>query len=901
MTDRYKNTDLWRNAFESGPQAPFSRARQRLGVAFESFRAKADLLAREIPKDVQQLTDHSIDHMDDLWEMADIILDGRVELNAAEAFIFGGAVLLHDLANTVAAFPRGLEDLYGKEWDDLVHAAYSKKFDRRPTAEECRRPHESVYPDILLTRLRQTHARQAEALAIQGFYRQDGTEGRVHLLDDEALRQDLGVLIGRIAHSHHWSIQEVVQKFKRNPGTSPVLPREWSIDALKVAFLLRAADAAHLDRRRTPGVTHAVRRFSAASKNHWTFQDLLLRPELHHEQLQFTSRRPFTYEEREAWWLCHDTLRMVDQELRGIDEILRIERPYRFPARSVAGVGSPEGLAGFIHAKDWEPVEVRVRISDVVGVVERFGGANLYGDDPLFPLRELIANAADAIRARRALRTQRDSGRITIRLGQDNQQWWLEVEDEGIGMSESVLRGPLLDFGMSYWNSELAMKERPGLRSSDFEPTGKFGIGFFSVFMLGDKVRVTTRVFDDPRSSGRVLEVSHGDGSHPFIRRLEPGHHPEIVPDGGTCVRIWLKTPIQEGLLKGFLRVSQTTPDGLMDALSQAVSYVAPTLDVSIDCAVLLDSPKKRSTVDANDWETLPFDALLKRLTAPEIMREPSFPIGSPQEIRREGRLIARIQLDANERGFQGLGHISVRGLSTLNPVGHFHGIMLGDKPNLSRTDASPLPSKDEIRSFIGTYPLHEKDWIKMNWEQRLCMAHLFLTYELKPAQVPCFILDSKYRTLDEVERWLEEVQPGHSIRLVYDGDFELHDTKFTSPEDKVPLGDFLNRWRQPVDLVAAGQPLYSFNTGLLQKHSPHAAGQTVELGPNDRIFVTPLAALVLESAARVWNADATRLARRGRAAQRLIGKMRGFPMYADLIILTRPGQAKRKARRTKQ
>src|SRR5262249_44941631 len=72
-------------------------------------------------------------------------------------------------------------------------------------------------------------------------------------------------------------------------------------------------------------------------------------------------------------------------------------------------------------------------------------------------------------------------------------RWYIEVRDNGIGMSEALLVGPLLDFGTSYWNSPLMSREHPGLASSGFEPQGQYGIGFFSVFMWGGEVKVVTR------------------------------------------------------------------------------------------------------------------------------------------------------------------------------------------------------------------------------------------------------------------------------------------------------------------------------------------------------------------------------------------------------------------------
>ena len=78
----------------------------------------------------------------------------------------------------------------------------------------------------------------------------------------------------------------------------------------------------------------------------------------------------------------------------------------------------------------------------------------------------------------------------------DGDDWWLHVTDTGIGMSRHVLTNVLLDFGNSLWRSDLLRDELPGLARSGFDAVGQFGIGFYSVFMLGSQVRVTTRRFE---------------------------------------------------------------------------------------------------------------------------------------------------------------------------------------------------------------------------------------------------------------------------------------------------------------------------------------------------------------------------------------------------------------------
>ena len=64
---------------------------------------------------------------------------------------------------------------------------------------------------------------------------------------------------------------------------------------------------------------------------------------------------------------------------------------------------SPRQLEKHIRTTGWRPVPAEVRVTNVEQIIRLFGGHTLYGRDLAVPLRELIQNASDAVRARRAL------------------------------------------------------------------------------------------------------------------------------------------------------------------------------------------------------------------------------------------------------------------------------------------------------------------------------------------------------------------------------------------------------------------------------------------------------------------------------------------------------------------
>ena len=89
--------------------------------------------------------------------------------------------------------------------------------------------------------------------------------------------------------------------------------------------------------------------------------------------------------------------------------------------------------------------------------------------------------------------------------------------DDGVGMSVSTIKDYFLNFGKSFWGSDLAKREYPGLRSSGFKSIGQYGIGFYSIFMVAAKVIVKTRKYDSSLDDNLVLKFPNGLGLSPIV------------------------------------------------------------------------------------------------------------------------------------------------------------------------------------------------------------------------------------------------------------------------------------------------------------------------------------------------------------------------------------------------
>src|SRR5260370_139802 len=121
MPHAFEHTPLWRRTLAACPDDPHSVPRQALCSAYLQFRAAVKPLAAEIALSMPMFTDHSIDHIDALWDTASLVCGDTFPLNAAEAFVLGGSFLLHDLGMGLAAYHSGSTDIEADPlFDDLV-------------------------------------------------------------------------------------------------------------------------------------------------------------------------------------------------------------------------------------------------------------------------------------------------------------------------------------------------------------------------------------------------------------------------------------------------------------------------------------------------------------------------------------------------------------------------------------------------------------------------------------------------------------------------------------------------------------------------------------------------------------------------------------------------------------
>lgn len=121
---------------------------------------------------------------------------------------------------------------------------------------------------------------------------------------------------------------------------------------------------------------------------------------------------------------------------------------------------------------------------------------SLYSNRDVF-LRELVSNAADACDKKRFLSITGDDSdgtnlaKPTIRIRSNKENMTVTIEDSGVGMTKSELQNNLGKIAQSGTKKFLeALGENGG---GDVNLIGQFGVGFYSAYLVADKVEVVTR------------------------------------------------------------------------------------------------------------------------------------------------------------------------------------------------------------------------------------------------------------------------------------------------------------------------------------------------------------------------------------------------------------------------
>ena len=177
-------------------------------------------------------------------------------------------------------------------------------------------------------------------------------------------------------------------------------------------------------------------------------------------------------------------------------------RPLSSVITSTSRPFSSDSQDGGSIEKKKESLEFQAETKQLLDIVTH----SLYTDKEVF-LRELISNASDALEKLRHMQVANEGSnteqqdpdkQLEIKIETDEVNGTITISDTGIGMNRQDMidhLGTIARSGSKAFMNELAEKHSSETANLDASRgiIGKFGVGFYSAFMVGDKVEVRSK------------------------------------------------------------------------------------------------------------------------------------------------------------------------------------------------------------------------------------------------------------------------------------------------------------------------------------------------------------------------------------------------------------------------
>ena len=159
---------------------------------------------------------------------------------------------------------------------------------------------------------------------------------------------------------------------------------------------------------------------------------------------------------------------------------------------------------------------ISINTENIFPIIKKF----LYSDHEIF-LRELVSNAIDATQKIKRLSLSghynKELGEVRVKITVDAKAKTLTVSDNGIGMTAEEIKKYINQIAFS-GATEFLEKFKESNDANEI--IGRFGLGFYSAFMVADKVEIQTRSYQDDAEPARWIcdgstsfEITEGDRS----------------------------------------------------------------------------------------------------------------------------------------------------------------------------------------------------------------------------------------------------------------------------------------------------------------------------------------------------------------------------------------------------
>jgi len=461
----------------------------------------------------KQYTKHDLTHLLNIAKHIHDFLplqtseESVIHLNAIELAYLWLAILLHDVGMFVSEDEEEQalldSDAYKK------HCGYHR--DRLNAADEAEKARKTVKARAINSAVFAEFIRQRHAERVHEFVARRFKDGAGDSEKDK-LRfrgKDLSTEIGNLCESHNWGVRQSRDSRKPEQCVKEMKTRSLvggtPVNLRYLACCLRLGDILDFDRTRTPlSAFHSIHFTESISVEEWN-------KHLSVDGVIVTPDR-VTYEtacETPADYIAvHHFLDWVDRELQDATRIVRefpqeLADRYQLNIAPVADryqvtMADPRFIAGgFRFQLEYDQI------------MKLLMDKSLYPDETMF-LRELLQNALDACRYQQARAEEKKKEKKPVNYIPRIQVWdgsglprnpnnadegpRIEFRDNGVGMSLGQVENFFMRVGKSYYRSADFRAERERLEEMGIhlDACSRFGIGFLSCFLGGDRIVVET-------------------------------------------------------------------------------------------------------------------------------------------------------------------------------------------------------------------------------------------------------------------------------------------------------------------------------------------------------------------------------------------------------------------------
>jgi molecular chaperone HtpG len=189
--------------------------------------------------------------------------------------------------------------------------------------------------------------------------------------------------------------------------------------------------------------------------------------------------------------------------------------------------------------------QISVQTENIFPIIKQF----LYSDQEIF-LRELISNAVDATTKLKTLASRGEVkgeiGDTTIEIILDKENGTLTIRDKGIGMTEEEVQKYLNQVAFS------SAQEFLEKYKDESNIIGHFGLGFYSAFMVADKVEAITKSYQDGAEA--VVWTCEGNPEYTLDKNEKEARGTDMVLHISEDSKEFLEESRIEGLLNKYCR-----------------------------------------------------------------------------------------------------------------------------------------------------------------------------------------------------------------------------------------------------------------------------------------------------------------------------------------------------------